>query len=50
MFSLFRKTKAQKVREVLEMLAAYHAVPLDNELFKVQYRHMITMLLTLERK
>jgi len=50
MLSLFRKTKAKKVREVLELLASYHAVPLDNEQFCVQYRHMIQMLKTLERK
>lgn len=50
MFSIFRKSKSKKVREVLQLLADYHAVPLDNELFVKQYRHMFALLQILERK
>jgi len=46
----FRKTKTKKVLEVLQLLAGYHAVPIDNPQFMLQYRHMYALIKALKGK
>lgn len=45
---LFTKTKDLKSLErTIKLLAGYHAVKLDNEQFLKQYRHLISLYITL---
>ncbi|UOF78952.1 hypothetical protein [Microviridae sp.] len=39
-----KKSKLAAVETTLKLLAGYHAVPLDNEAFLKQYRHVFALL------
>lgn len=45
-----KKSKLVAVDTTLKLLAAYHAVPLDNELFMKQYRHVFALRNNLKGK
>lgn len=45
----FKKSKINSIEQTLKLLAAYHAVPLDNEQFIRQYRHIFAMLAVLKK-
>lgn len=44
---MFKKRKLAHLETTIKQLAKYHAVPLDNEQFVRQYRHLIAMYLNL---
>lgn len=46
---MFKKRKTAHLESTLKQLAAYHAVPLDNEQFVRQYRHLFAMYFNLCR-
>lgn len=47
MFFHTKTTDLKAVERTIKLLAGYHAVPLDNEQFVTQYRHLISMYLVL---
>jgi len=42
-----KKNNLLALEKTIKLLAGYHAVPLDNPQFLAQYRHLITLYLTL---
>ena len=43
-----KPTKIKRLQDTLIMLADYHAVPLDNDKFISQYRHVFALLNNLQ--
>lgn len=47
-FFFFRtKSDLDAIERTIKLLAGYHACPVNNEQFLKQYRHLITLYLTL---